>query len=267
MASVLLQQLQRLVDSPTKKFTAAWVVILLLLGLKATLNSGVPKGPASPVGKKKNERRVNVDKEFLAKLKRLLGICLPSIWRKETVYFIALSIALVLRTFLSIKIADINGIIVQSIVNKNFPEFVKKILTLVAFALPSSTINSFLDYLQKKLALCFRESMTKHLHSTYMSGMLYYRITALDTRIQNPDQRLTTDIEKWSTALSTFYSNFTKPILDIILFSRKLAALIGWEGPALTILYYFSAGALIKLISPAFSKMYAGEMRLEGQYR
>jgi len=100
-----------------------------------------------------------------------------------------------------------------------------------------------------------------------MNSMHYYKITALDTRISNPDQRLTTDIEKWSSALSTFYSNFTKPILDMVLFSKKLAVLIGWEGPTLTILYYLTAGTLIKFISPAFSKMYAQEMRLEGQYR
>jgi len=46
------------------------------------------------------------------KLKRLLGIILPNVWMKETAYFIALTIALVFRTFLSIKIADINGVIV-----------------------------------------------------------------------------------------------------------------------------------------------------------
>lgn len=58
---------------------------------------------------------------------KLLKIVLPTFWRKESIYFITLTIALVLRTFLSIKIADINGTIVQSIVNLNFPEFVKKV--------------------------------------------------------------------------------------------------------------------------------------------
>jgi ATP-binding cassette subfamily D (ALD) protein 3 len=89
-------------------------------------------------------------------------------------------------------------------------------------------INAYLDYIGKKLALCFRESLTKHFHDRYMTDMHYYKITSLDSRISNPDQRLTTDIEKWSSSLSTFYTNFTKPILDIVLFSRKLAELIGW---------------------------------------
>jgi ATP-binding cassette subfamily D (ALD) protein 3 len=53
--------------------------------------------------------------------------------------------------------------------------------------------------------------------------MVFYQLGNLDSRISNPDQRLTADLEKWSNSLSTIYSNFTKPTLDIILFSKKLA--------------------------------------------
>lgn len=46
---------------------------------------------------------------------------------------------------------------------------------------------------------------------------------------------MTADIEKWSNSLSMIYSNFTKPILDIALFSKKLAELVGWKGPAIVV--------------------------------
>jgi len=39
---------------------------------------------------------------------------------------------------------------------------------------------------------------------------------------------MTSDIDKWATSLSLIYANFTKPILDILLFTRKLSASIGW---------------------------------------
>ncbi len=44
----------------------------------------------------------------------------------------------------------------------------------------------------------------------------------------------------------------TKPVLDIILFSKKLAELVGWEGPALVIGWYFISGILIRFMSPSF---------------
>ena len=39
--------------------------------------------------------------------------------------------------------------------------------------------------------------------------MVFYQLGNLDSRISNPDQRLTADLEKWSNSLSTIYSNFT----------------------------------------------------------
>ena len=53
------------------------------------------------------------------------------------------------------------------------------------------------------------------------------------------------------------YSNFSKPMLDIILFSRKLSELVGWIGPASVIVWYFISGILIKFISPPFGRLTA----------
>jgi ATP-binding cassette subfamily D (ALD) protein 3 len=51
------------------------------------------------------------------------------------------------------------------------------------------------------------------------------------------------------------------------LFSRKLAELVGWEGPAMTIGWYFISGVIIRFISPAFGQLTAIEQKLEGEYR
>lgn len=92
-------------------------------------------------------------------------------------------------------------------------------------------------------------------------------MTNLDQRIATPDQRLTTDIEKWANSLSNLYSNISKPLLDIILFSRKLNSLIGLEGPSYMIVWYLFTSVLLTFVSPSFGKAYAQEQRLEGDYR
>lgn len=61
--------------------------------------------------------------------------------------------------------------------------------------------------------------------------------------------------------------NFTKPVLDIILFSRKLAELVGYEGPAMIFGWYFVSGVIIRFISPPFGQLTAKEQKLEGEYR
>jgi ATP-binding cassette subfamily D (ALD) protein 3 len=61
--------------------------------------------------------------------------------------------------------------------------------------------------------------------------------------------------------------NISKPILDLILFSRKLAQLVGWEGPIWCGLWYLISGIIIKFISPPFGKLTAIEQKMEGEYR
>jgi len=62
------------------------------------------------------------------------------------------------------------------------------------------------------------------------------------------------------------FLNITKPILDIFLFSKKLAELLGWEGPLVVIGWYVLSGIVIKFISPPFSRLIAMQQRLEGEY-
>lgn len=68
---------------------------------------------------------------------------------------------------------------------------------------------------------------------------------------------MTADIDKWSHSLSLIYSNFTKPILDIVLFSKKLAELVGWKGPGIVVAWYIFSGMIIKMVSPAFGRLTA----------
>jgi len=65
-------------------------------------------------------------------------------------------IFLILRTFLSIYIANINGRIVKSLIEVKFLPFIDKIVNLALIAIPASFINSYLEYLNKRLALRFR---------------------------------------------------------------------------------------------------------------
>lgn len=71
--------------------------------------------------------RGNVDAEFWKRLDKLIRVVLPS-WRsREARYIYILSFLLVLRTLMSIWLADVNGKVVKAIVNKSFPEFLQRV--------------------------------------------------------------------------------------------------------------------------------------------
>jgi ABC-type uncharacterized transport system fused permease/ATPase subunit len=84
---------------------------------------------------------------------------------------------------MSIWLADVNGRVVKAIVNKDLKQFIMRILVLFLFSLPSSLVNSAIDYVSKLLALTFRQRLTTHFHSQYLTNMHYYKICNLDNRI------------------------------------------------------------------------------------
>ncbi|CAG9321444.1 ABCD3_1 [Blepharisma stoltei] len=214
---------------------------------------------------KKSKRVLNID--FIIKLCHLIHVVIPA-WRsQEFINLFCLTAGLVLRTILSISISTINGSIVKAIVNQDFLLFLKRLVHLGMFAIPASMVNSGLEYIIRKLSLQFRQRMALYLNEKYIKGLVYYQMSNLDSRIPNPDQRFTQDIEKWANCLSNLYSNLTKPLLDIVLLSRKLSELMGYKGPLVIIGWYFISGIIIRFISPPISLLTAQEQRNEGIYR
>ena len=133
--------------------------------------------------------------------------------------------------------------------------------------MPAAFVNSALDYLNKIIAIFYRENLTKNLHDKYLTGMSFYQIINLDTRISNPDQIFTNDVEKWATSFSNLYVNFTKPLLDLILFTRKLSTTMGLEGPLMMMGWFLFSSVCMRYMSPSFGKLTAIEQALEGDFR
>jgi ATP-binding cassette subfamily D (ALD) protein 3 len=163
-------------------------------------------------------------------------------------------------------LAGIQGEVVQSIVNIDLQAFLKSLTVLFMFSVPSSSINSLLDYLGKKLGLLFRKELTDYFNKRYIKDIVFYQMTQIDRRISNPDQRLTDDINKWSDSLASLYSNVTKPILDIVMFTKKLSVLLGFEGPMVIFGWYIFTAIVMKQITPPFGSMMAKLSNLEGEY-
>jgi ATP-binding cassette subfamily D (ALD) long-chain fatty acid import protein len=68
-----------------------------------------------------------VDAAFWKKLHKLVTIVLPNWSCREARYIYILTILLVVRTLMSIWLADVNGRVVKAIVNKSFSDFLKKV--------------------------------------------------------------------------------------------------------------------------------------------
>lgn len=212
-------------------------------------------------------QRVELNSEFFRNLWRLLKIVIPGWKSKELRLVISHSFFLVIRTLISLYVAELDGKLVSSLVRGRGKEFLRGIVWWMIVAVPATFTNSMLSYHQCKLALQYRSRLTTYLHQRYLSSMTFYSLSALDDRIKNADQLITVDVSRFSNSLAELYSNLAKPILDIIIYNYSLSRSVGGEGLfAMSLLVQLSANVM-RALTPPFGKYVAEEARLEGEFR
>lgn len=200
-------------------------------------------------------RRVGVNGQFVRQLQKILPVCIPGIKSGEFGLLAGLAGILIARTWLDIWFSSFNGVVVKSIVSRDWELFVRNALVLFGVMMwPMSIVNNSLKLTINLLSLKFRQRLTTYAHGQYLKGLTFYQVNNLDNRIQNVDQLLTQDIDKFADTLAHLYSDIAKPIVDIGLFAYKLGQSIGSEAPLLMLAYFASSGAILRVLSPPFGK-------------
>ncbi|WP_107671365.1 ABC transporter ATP-binding protein/permease [Cyanothece sp. BG0011] len=123
-------------------------------------------------------------------------------------------------------------------------------------------------YTRLKLGLMWREWLTKHFLGKYFNNRAYYELdsNAINTQVDNPDQRITQDIKSFTTVTLDFLLD----ILDSILTLFSFSAILYTISKALTwgLLIYAIFGTVVALIvgSRLVSINY-NQLRLEANFR
>ena len=244
-------------------------------------------GTGTKEGEAGARKRIELNKEFFTNLSRLLKIVIPG-WRSQELrLLISHSIFLVIRTLISLYVAELDGKLVSSLVRGKGKEFFRGIAWWMIVAVPATFTNSMvrqicdfcsgcrtnanilsqLSYHQCKLALQYRTRLTTYIHSRYLSNMTFYSLSALDDRIKNADQLITVDVSRFSNSLAELYSNLAKPILDMIIYNYSLSRSVGGEGLFMMSLLVQLSANVMRVLTPPFGKYVAEEARLEGEFR
>jgi ATP-binding cassette subfamily D (ALD) protein 2 len=142
-------------------------------------------------------------------------------------------------------------------------------------AIPATFINSLIRYLESNLALSLRSRLVEYAYKLYLSNETYYGVSNLDSRLANPDQCLTDDLEKFASAAAHLYSNISKPLLDVVLMLGALvhtaAKQTKREGIALQLVLGIGTAAatsgILRLVSPRFGKLVVEEAEKSGYLR
>lgn len=208
-----------------------------------------------------------VDYVFFTRLMKILKILIPGWFSVETWYLVMVAVSLMARTYADVWMIQNGTAIESAIIGRNMELFKTNLFRFI-YAMPAvSATNNFLKYGLSKLKLRFRIRLSTYLYEKYLKDFTFYKMSNLDNRISNPDQLLTQDVVKFCNSVADLYSNLSKPVLDVIIYTLKLANSIGPQGPAIMLGYLAFSGLVLTRVRRPVAKMTMKEQRLEGDYR
>jgi ATP-binding cassette, subfamily D (ALD), peroxisomal long-chain fatty acid import protein len=228
------------------------------LGDPGDLGSQVPPPQTKP----------GLNLAFLHQFLSLLSIMIPRWTSKEAGLLVSHTAFLILRTYLSLVVARLDGEIVRDLIAGNGRGFIWGIVKWCGFGGFASYTNAMIKFLQSKVSIAFRTRLTRYIHDLYLNDNLgYYKLTNLDGGIEHgADQFITQDLTQFCTAAASLYSSLGKPFVDICVFNYQLFRSLGPLAGTGLLANYFLTATLLRRMSPPFGKLKAVEGRREGDF-
>lgn len=206
---------------------------------------------------------------FLHQFLSLMSIMIPRWNSKESALLVSHAVFLMLRTYLSLVVARLDGEIVRDLVAGNGKGFLLGILKWCGIGSFASYTNAMIKFLQSKVSIAFRTRLTRYIHDLYLNDHLnYYKLANLDGGVgQGADQFITQDLTLFCESASSLYSSLGKPFVDLCVFNYQLFRSLGPIALSGLLSNYFLTATILRKLSPPFGKLKAVEGRKEGEFR
>ncbi|CAI7633116.1 unnamed protein product, partial [Penicillium pancosmium] len=206
---------------------------------------------------------------FLHQFLSLGSIMVPRWGSKETGLLMSHGLFLLLRTYLSLLIARLDGEIVRDLVAGKGRAFMWGIAKWCGIGTLASYTNAMIKFLQSKVSIAFRTRLTRYIHDLYLTdNNNYYKLMNTDGGIgQGPDQFITQDLTLFCSAAAALYSSMGKPMVDLFVFNYQLYRSLGPLALSGILAGYFSTAVVLRKLSPPFGKLKAVEGKKEGDFR
>jgi ATP-binding cassette subfamily D (ALD) long-chain fatty acid import protein len=147
------------VSNRTRISRAVWITLFVALvnrirlaiseqkaaSAREAVQRAARRGTTSSGSEETPRKKVELNREFFRSLLKLLKIVVPG-WRsKESRLLMSHSFFLVLRTLISVRVAEMDGAIVKALVKGNGKEFLKRIVWWMLIAVPATFTNSMVS--------------------------------------------------------------------------------------------------------------------------
>jgi putative ATP-binding cassette transporter len=159
-------------------------------------------------------------------------------------------LALIVGLLLSVKGLDVFNSLIgcdffNALANKHTNLFIRLAVLYAALFLVITVVATLARFVEERLAVLWREWLTKQLVERYLTNRAYYRMQALGD-IDNPDQRITEDVKAFTSQSLSFFVLFLNSVFTLFAFSGVLWSITPWL--VLAALVYAVLGTLVAIL-------------------
>ena len=172
------------------------------------------------------------------------------------------------RTALANRLSTLQGGLFRTAFLRQKSSFVRLLGENFVGCLLLSYIQSQFSKMTQGMEMSWRNRLTGRLHDGYFGDMNYYKCSHVDKSVANPEQIICEDVPKYCSGMAQCTGEVISSIVDVLFYSQRLSSYTRTNSYTLAMCgYIFGAGALVKMVSPNFAKMYKRKQALEGSYR
>ncbi|MCC5615461.1 ATP-binding cassette domain-containing protein [Nostoc sp. CHAB 5836] len=177
-------------------------------------------------------------------------------------------ILLVLLIIALVGITAFNSFVTRYITDvieeKDYPNFIKTIVLFSAALICITLLSGFSKFVRKKIALDWYRWLNNHTLSKYLSNRAYYKIN-FRSDVDNPDQRISQEIEPITSNALSFSATFLEKVLEMTTFLVILWSISQFIATVLVV--YTVIGNLIAIyLAQQLNKINQEELEFKAEY-
>lgn len=204
---------------------------------------------------------------FFRRFYRICKFLFPELFSLTAILFAFLLVLSLFEQYLIYNVGIISSKYYKVLGDKDLHGFWMATISSVLFIMAEAFVKSTSTYTSNILQVSWRQLLTRAIHRQYFKRINYYRFNVLDDQLDNPDQRLTQDVNRMCQVFSEISATIIISPFTIAYYTYQASTSTGYLGPVGVLIFFIIGTAVNKFLMSPIVALVANQERQEGNFR
>ncbi|EDV19259.1 uncharacterized protein TRIADDRAFT_33837, partial [Trichoplax adhaerens] len=208
------------------------------------------------------------DRRFLRRLYLILTKVVFSSWLTSTSFLLFLLLgASIIEEWIIYQVGLIPSHFYTVLTERDANGFYRLIWISVVYIITTATAKGARIYVSQVLYVTSRRILSLQLHKKYFDDDSYYQLHFLHPEIDNPDQRISQDVDRFCQKMSTIIPKIIVSVFVISYYTYQTYVSAGYTGPVSIYTYFIACAIINRFIIARLVKIIVLQEQCEGDFR